>query len=151
MNQPTRQAERRLDPRELEEAGRAFVATWCRSQGEVAGHVPPSQLHALEAVHARPGISVRDLAAELHAIPSSASRLCDRLVAANLLARLPSDADRRLVELRLTAQGEELMRDLTRQRRLDLEAVLDRLTAEQRDRLLEGLTAFAAQSGADDR
>ncbi|WP_067484433.1 MarR family winged helix-turn-helix transcriptional regulator [Actinomadura hibisca] len=147
MTQSTQQAEQRFDPRTLEEAGRAFVSTWCRSQQEVAGHVPPSQLHALETISARPDISVRDLAAELHAIPSSASRLCDRLVAAGLLERLPNDADRRLVALRLTVAGEELMRDVARQRRRDLAAVLDRLSAEQRARLVDGLTAFADHVG----
>ncbi|GAA1535681.1 hypothetical protein GCM10009678_17660 [Actinomadura kijaniata] len=152
MNQPSEQISRSVDHQALEHAGRTFIAVWCRSQDRVAGHVPPTQLRTLEVIAARPHLGMRDLAAHLGMIPSSASRLCDRLVAAGLLVREPSDVDRRQVVLRATPEGEELLRDLARQRRRDLEAVLDRMPPEDGARLLAGLLSFAehAERAEDD-
>ncbi|GAA4103156.1 MarR family winged helix-turn-helix transcriptional regulator [Nonomuraea soli] len=130
----------------LEDAGCAFIGVWCRSQDKVAGHVPPSQLHTLETIASRPDISLRDLAEQIGSTSSSASRLCDRLVAAGLLTRSADDNDRRRVALRATAAGDQLIRDLIRQRRLDLQQVMDKMTATERDQLTRGLAAFAAAS-----
>ncbi|WP_242903678.1 MarR family winged helix-turn-helix transcriptional regulator [Actinomadura terrae] len=136
------------EAQQLAELGRAFVAVWFQAQEHVANHLPPSQLRALQVVADRPGISVRELAAELGAMPSSVSRLCDRLVVAALLDRSPADVDRRQVTLRPTAEGTQLLHDITLQRRVDLARVLARMSAEQRTHLQQGLAAFAAHTAA---
>ncbi|WP_187438283.1 MarR family winged helix-turn-helix transcriptional regulator [Actinomadura decatromicini] len=143
---PERPAER-TEEQELAEVGRAFVAIWCQAQEHVAGHLPPSQLRALQVVADKPGISVRELARELDAMPSSVSRLCERLVVASLLERAPADIDRRQVTLRPTAEGTQVLNDITLQRRADLKTILARMSAEQRSQLLQGLAAFAAHTG----
>jgi DNA-binding MarR family transcriptional regulator len=65
---------------------------------------------------------VGDVADVLVVDPSTASRTIDRAVAAGLLARSPSEHDRRRTRLSLTAEGR---------------AVLDRVTAARRDLLAE--------------
>ncbi|MFC9975354.1 MarR family winged helix-turn-helix transcriptional regulator [Spirillospora sp. NPDC127200] len=134
----------------LEGAARALIAVWRRAQDAVE-HIPPSQLRAMEAIEHRTELNLRDLARELDVIPSSASRLCDRLEAAGLLARRGSDADRRQITLRLTALGERSLHELSARRRRDLHQVLSRMTPDGRDRLLHGLLEFAraAESRVD--
>ncbi|WP_119730248.1 MarR family winged helix-turn-helix transcriptional regulator [Thermomonospora amylolytica] len=150
MDESSQEKIQAADDQSLERSGRAFIAVWCRAQEQVAGHVPPSQLRALEIVAAHPGISMRELADDLQAMPSSASRLCDRLEAAGLLTRVPVRTDRRQVSLRLTPAGDRLIRDLNRQRRRDLDAVLERMTPQERERLGQGLAAFAERARPPD-
>ncbi|WP_067471396.1 MarR family winged helix-turn-helix transcriptional regulator [Actinomadura hibisca] len=126
----------------LEGAARVLIAVWRRAQ-DATEHIPPSQLRAMEAVERRAELNLRDLAGELGVIPSSASRLCDRLEAAGLLARRGSDADRRQITLRLTLLGERSLHELSARRRRDLHEVLARMTPDGRERLLHGLLEFA--------
>ncbi|MBW8487097.1 MarR family winged helix-turn-helix transcriptional regulator [Actinomadura parmotrematis] len=128
----------------VERAARSLLAVWRRAHDAAPERVPPSQLRALEAVQRRGVLNLRALAGELGVIPSSASRLCDRLEAAGLLARAGSDADRRQVTLQITAPGEELLRDIALRRQRDLEEVLRRMSPDGRERLLSGLSEFAA-------
>ncbi|HEU5029133.1 MAG TPA: MarR family transcriptional regulator [Spirillospora sp.] len=126
----------------LEEAARALLAVWHRARRTVAGHLSPVQLDAMEVVAARPGLTLRELADELRVLPSSASRLCDRLETASLLRRTPARADRRQIALHLTPDGADLFNDLHRHRSADLQAVLEHMTGTERTHLQHGLDAF---------
>ncbi|MQY09171.1 MarR family winged helix-turn-helix transcriptional regulator [Actinomadura macrotermitis] len=135
----------------LERTAHSLIAVWRRAQEAAAEHVPPSQLRALETVGRRGGLNLRALAVELGVIPSSASRLCDRLEAAGLLVRTGSDTDRRQVTLRVTALGERVLGEMAQSRRRDLHEVLQRMSPDGRERLLSGLAEFAAAAGAQAR
>jgi DNA-binding MarR family transcriptional regulator len=76
-------------------------------------------------------------------ILSSASRLCDRLVAAGLIDREPSRADRREIALTLTPHGVGLLANLRAERRRRLAAVLAGMSETSRTALLRGLREFA--------
>ncbi|MDL4814440.1 MarR family winged helix-turn-helix transcriptional regulator [Actinomadura opuntiae] len=131
----------------LEEAARALMGVWHQARRAVAGHLSPVQLDAMEIVADVPGITLGQLAEELQMLPSSASRLCGRLETASLLRRAPGRADRRRIALHLTADGTDLLNDLRRRRSTDLQAVLEHMTGEERDRLQNGLDAFARHAG----
>jgi DNA-binding MarR family transcriptional regulator len=88
------------------------------------------------------GINLRGLAAQLGVILSSASRLCDRLVAAGVLERAPGQNDRREIALHLTADGQKLVHALRDERRRRLAAVLARMSPAGRQALVRGLTEF---------
>lgn len=60
---------------------------------------------AIKGSRGRDYVSVTKLAEGLQLRPHSTVGLVDRLVRARLLGRTPSIADRRRVEVRLTAQG----------------------------------------------
>ena len=77
---------------------------------------------------------------------SSASRLCERLVAAGLVERSPSVINRRELTLSLTTDGEQLLAELDRQRREEIAAVLAQMPAPARTALITGLQAFSAAS-----
>jgi DNA-binding MarR family transcriptional regulator len=78
--------------------------------------VPPTQLRVLALISARPDTNVNGLAELLDVVPSSASRLCDRLEATGLLRRVADPRDRREVRLVPTAAAQTLLRELKRGR-----------------------------------
>jgi DNA-binding MarR family transcriptional regulator len=122
---------------EVEAAAEALVGIWAHVAESLDVRISPTQLRALTALGRYGELNLSQLAEALGALPSSASRLCDRLEAAGLLTRDTGRASRRAVSLRLTADGEALL-EQARQRRL----VLDIMPAAGRAELAEGLAAF---------
>ncbi|MEV0428169.1 MarR family winged helix-turn-helix transcriptional regulator [Micromonospora sp. NPDC049836] len=112
--------------------------------------VSPTQLRVLSLVMAHPHSNVNRLAELLDVVPSSASRLCDRLEAVGLLRRVADPRDRREVRLVPTAAAETLLRELKERRHQAVQAVLDRMPHRVQHELLLALSAFtqAAQATA---
>lgn len=110
--------------------------------------VSATQYRVLTVLDRRPGLTLGGLADALDVVPSSASRLCDRLAATGLLTRTPDPRDRREVHLTLTATAVELLEDLRRRRCEALATVLTKMPAGSRRSLLRSLTAFATASEA---
>jgi DNA-binding MarR family transcriptional regulator len=67
--------------------------------------------------------TINDLAQQLLIKHNSAVELVDRLVREDLVAREPSSADRRKVELRLTERGREVLAKLAAMHRRELQRV----------------------------
>jgi DNA-binding MarR family transcriptional regulator len=110
--------------------------------------VPPAQLRVLTIVASSRHTNMSRLAEALGVVPSSASRLCDRLEATGLLRRVPDPRDRREVRLLLTAAARHMLDELRDRRRAALATVLDRMTPAARQDLVHALAAFedAAES-----
>jgi DNA-binding MarR family transcriptional regulator len=125
----------------VERTARVLVGVWSSAQERTTDRVSLSQLRALEAIGPAT-VNLRTLADRLDMIPSSASRLCDRLQAAGLLDRTGSDQDRRQIGLRLTRPGMRLLGELSAHRRRDLDEILRRMTPRGRRALLHGLQEF---------
>ncbi|BBH63752.1 MarR family transcriptional regulator [Actinoplanes sp. OR16] len=106
--------------------------------------VPPAQLRVLTIVAGNRHTNMSRLAEALDVVPSSASRLCDRLEATGLLRRVADPRDRREVRLLLTPAARRLLADLRDRRRQALGDVLDRMPAAARQDLLKALQAFEA-------
>lgn len=126
----------------VDAATRALVITLGRAEEEVLPRVSVSQLRALLIISRQAPTNLNQLAEELGAIPSSASRLCDRLVAAGLVTRRPGSVDRREVELRVSAEGQRLVDGLRETRVSELATVLAAMSADGRRALLQGLREF---------
>src|ERR1700761_4237438 len=94
---------------DVEATAEALVGIWAHVAESLDVRVSPTQLRALTAVGRYGELNLSPLAAALGALPSSASRLCDRLEAAGLLPRDAGRASRRAVSLRLTPEGEALL------------------------------------------
>jgi DNA-binding MarR family transcriptional regulator len=131
-------------PAAVHSASERLGMLWVDSYGGAGHRVSPSQLRALTAIQQHRGTNLTDLATELGAILSSASRLCDRLVAAGLVDRTQSSGDRREVAMRLTREGVRLMAAIAREREAAVSRVLEGMTAEEQAGLLRGLEAFSA-------
>lgn len=130
-------------PAAVEAAAEALVLLWTRAQ-EGATSISPSQLRALVVVEQHDGINLGGLADRIGALPSAASRLCDRLQAAGLLTRQTSPVDRREIVLALTRDGSDLLAMLRHDRRTDLGEVLERMSELGRTALLRGLEELRA-------
>jgi DNA-binding MarR family transcriptional regulator len=109
---------------------------WSEDQADAAGltHV---QHQLLVAVKGHPGgkpPTIGDLAGYLMLRPHSMVELVDRAAAAGLVERAADAGDRRVVRVRLTAEGTRLVHELTRahlDRLHDLAAVLNELVEDQ--------------------
>jgi DNA-binding MarR family transcriptional regulator len=128
----------------IDDAAQALLLAFEMAREQVTPRLSGSQLNALLVVERAEGINLGGLAAELSMLLSSASRLCDRLVASGMVERVPGRADRREIALYLTASSRALLSELRRVRRAAVSDVLGRMSVPGRAALLRGLTEFAA-------
>jgi DNA-binding MarR family transcriptional regulator len=127
----------------IDDAAQTLLLIYDAAREQVTPRLSWPQLNALLAVERAEGINLGGLAAELSMLLSSASRLCDRLVAAGLVERVPGRADRREIALFLTPASRALLAELRRIRRSALTSVLEQMSASGRAALLRGLAEFA--------
>jgi DNA-binding MarR family transcriptional regulator len=128
----------------VDDAAQALLAAWDAAREQATPRLSWPQLSALLVVERAEGINLRGLAGELKMLLSSASRLCDRLVASGMVTRVPGRADRREIALYLTPSSRQLLDELRLTRREMLSTVLERMSATGRAALIRGLTEFAA-------
>jgi DNA-binding MarR family transcriptional regulator len=99
----------------------------------------PVQCHVLHLIDPRRPVSMGELADTLACDRSNVTGLVDRLEARGLVRRRPSDGDRRVKVLVLTATGSRL-RDLLLDRLTAPPAALARLSLRERGALVRILT-----------
>ena len=128
-------------------ASRALVAVAARSLASVAEDVTLPQYRFLVELASRGPQRLADLAAALGVDRSTATRMCDRLVRKRLVTRRRAQQDRRVVRVSLTAAGAELVAEVSRRRRVEIAAIVGRMPASHRDRVVRALRAFADAAG----
>lgn len=136
--------------REVEAVMRAadtLLRVVARSVAEVEDVVNTPQLRVLVLIHTRGPQNLGGVAGELGVHASNATRICDRLVAADLLERREDPADRRYVRLELTAKGKLLVDSVLDHRRQAIAEVISRMPSGRRPALAAALEAFAAAAG----
>jgi DNA-binding MarR family transcriptional regulator len=133
----------------VDDAAPALLAAWDAARERMTPRLSGPQLNALLVIEREPGVNLRGLAEQLKMILSSASRLCDRLVASGMVERVPGRADRREIALHLTSSSGELLERLRATRRELLSEVLARMTPGGRAALVHGLTEFAVAADPD--
>ena len=93
--------------------------------------VSPEQVSLLVAIKRAPGVGIRDLAAGERISPPAMTKHVDRLERDGLVARTPSDDDRRRVGISLTDEGQRLLRRVRSRRTVWLAQRLAGLTKEE--------------------
>jgi DNA-binding MarR family transcriptional regulator len=93
--------------------------------------VSPEQVSLLVAIKRAPGVGIRDLAARERVSPPAMTKHVDRLERDGLVARTPSDDDRRRVGITLTDEGQRLLRRVRSRRTVWLAQRLAGLTKEE--------------------
>ena len=132
-------------------ASRALVAVASRSIAAVDDAVTLPQFRALVVLDGdEGGMNVGSLANELRIQPSTATRLCDRLVRRGLARRRVNGSTRREVTIVLTRDGRALVREVTRRRRREIASIMAKVPAAQRVAIVEALTAFRQAAGEDE-
>lgn len=129
----------------VDDALRPVLLLAARANAKATQRVSTSQLQALLVLQERGPMNLTTLADELGAIPSSATRLCDRLVAADLITRETGSSDRREVFLHLTSSGRRIVRQVRDLRRDGLREALEACTPRERRDLLNGLRALGGR------
>ncbi|GAB3972582.1 hypothetical protein GCM10029978_050060 [Actinoallomurus acanthiterrae] len=122
----------------------ALVDTWDRAQESAGFGVSATQLRALAIIERNNEMSISALAGELGTLLSSASRLCDRLEAAGLIARDTDLDDRRAVAVSLSRNGKAVFAQLRERRQAAFAHVLREMPPTARQALIEGLGGFQA-------
>ncbi|MFI1992919.1 MarR family winged helix-turn-helix transcriptional regulator [Actinoplanes sp. NPDC020271] len=131
----------------LMQASRAFVGITARSLAAVEGDVTLPQFRTLVVLAARGPQRSVDIADELGVNPSTGTRMLDRLIRKGLVRRTRSASDRRVVRLRLTTAGHDLVQAILDRRRTELERLVAATADLWRPVAIEALTAFAEAAG----
>src|ERR1700686_3087711 len=93
--------------------------------------VSPEQVSLLVSIKRAPGIGIRDLAARERVSPPAMTKHVDRLERDGLVARTPSDANRRRVGTSLPDDGQRLLRRVRSRRTVWLAQRLAALTKDE--------------------
>ena len=128
-------------------AAEALVELWDRAEDWTTPRIPPAQLKVLNLLRRRGPLKLSALASAFGAIPSSTSRLCDRLEATGLIRREVPRTNRREVWVSVTLEGARRLEEFDRVRREDFSAVLELMEPPTRASLLEGLLSFNVAAG----
>lgn len=128
-------------------ASRALVAVTAVSLGAAAEDTTLAQYRALVVLASRGQQRLVDLAGALGVAPSTAGRMCDRLVRKGLVRRHRARSDRRAVLIAITPTGREVVDQATTRRRELIAEILARLPERQRRRVTEALRFFADAAG----
>ena len=128
-------------------ASRALVAIAARSLGAAGEEVTLPQYRALVVLGSRGPQRVIDLAGFLDVTASTATRMCDRLARKGLIRRQRLSNDRRTVRVSISTAGRELVAAVTQRRRREVESIVQRMSAEQREQLIMTLGMFADAAG----
>lgn len=128
-------------------ASRVLVGVAARSLTEVEADVTLSQYRALVVLAQHGELGVNSFAEAMAIHPSTASRLCDRLVQRGLVDRSPSPESRREVVITLTAAGEALVSSVTVRRRSEIARIVRRIQSTNRAPLIRALEAFGDAAG----
>ena len=128
-------------------ASRVLVAVAARSLVEHESEVSLPQYRALVVLGARGAQRPVDLAQALGVDPSTATRMCDRLVRKRLITRRRDVIDRRVVLLDLSAAGRRLVERVTRHRRDEIGRILESVDPAEREALVLAFVTFGRAAG----
>jgi DNA-binding MarR family transcriptional regulator len=128
-------------------ASRSLIAVATRSLGAAAEETTIAQYRALVVLASRGPQRMAALAGALDVAPSTAGRMCDRLVRKGLIRRHRARADRRAVLVSVTAAGRLVVDQATARRRALIAGILARLPADTQRAVAEALRAFADAAG----
>jgi DNA-binding MarR family transcriptional regulator len=131
-------------------ASRAFVGLTARSLAGIDGDVTLPQFRALVVLAVRGPQRSVDIAEELRVNPSTGTRMCDRLVRKGLVRRLRSTSDRRVVRLRLTRAGHDIVEQVMTRRREELVRLVAATADLWQPVVTKALCAFAEAAGEPD-
>jgi DNA-binding MarR family transcriptional regulator len=128
-------------------ASRAMVEVAVRSLAGSPDQITLPQFRTLVVLHYGGSRRLADLAEALGVSPSTATRMCDRLVRKGLVARTRDDLDRREVNLSITGSGRKVVNDVIDRRKAEVGQLLEAIPDGLRRQLVNSLTLLAKASG----
>ncbi|MEO6125508.1 MAG: MarR family transcriptional regulator [Ilumatobacteraceae bacterium] len=128
-------------------ASRALVAVAARSIAAINDDVTLPQYRAMIVLATHGSQTVGQLADALNIHPSTATRLCDRLVAKSLVLRQQDEDNRRETNITLADSGRKIVDGVTAFRREEIARIVGRIPVGLREPMISALTAFAEAAG----
>ena len=128
-------------------ASRSLIAVATQSLGATAEETTLAQYRTLVVLASRGPQRLVDLADALAVAPSTAGRMCDRLVRKQLITRHRARADRRAVLVSITAEGRAVVDQATSVRRDLISEILARLPRARQHEIADALRAFGEAAG----
>ncbi len=119
-------------------------------EAETAVGLSAAQLFIVQVLSRAPGSSLSEVADETLTDQSSVSSVVAKLVDKRLVSRKPSSEDRRRIELRLTAAGEQVARSAPRVPQTRIADVVRAMPMKAREELVTALETLAAAIGANE-
>jgi DNA-binding MarR family transcriptional regulator len=129
-------------PARLERATRGLLALNVSVLEHMEKQIGLAPLRALQSLERLGPSLVTELGADLDLLPSTASRLSDRLTEAGYITRRVSPTNRRATLLELTEDGRALLAKLIELRVRAFGAVVEQMNASDRAALIQGTQAF---------
>jgi DNA-binding MarR family transcriptional regulator len=108
-----------------------------------------AQLKSMIFIHAEGSTNFKNLAGAMGVTPPDITRIIDRLVEQDLVSREENPDNRRMQILKVTGQGEDLLKKLREHRPRHVTGILKRMSMEDLLFLEKGLSALlrAAEGG----
>jgi DNA-binding MarR family transcriptional regulator len=128
-------------------ASRVLVAVAARSLGAAPTGITLPQYRVLVVLAVHTEMNASALASELGTLPSSVTRLCDRLASKGLITRRPSSASRREVEIEITAAGLEVLERVTAVRRREIHKIIAVVPPQRQRSTVATLSELAVAAG----
>jgi DNA-binding MarR family transcriptional regulator len=128
-------------------ASRVLVGVSARSLAGLEDAVTVTQFRTLVVLDSHGAINLNRLAELLDVTSSTAMRMIDRLLAAELVTRSENPTNRREVQLGLTKAGSQLVQQVTAKRRREIARIVTAMPPDQRSDLITALRAFADAAG----
>ncbi len=128
-------------------ASRVLVAIAARSLSDVAEEVTLTQYRTLVVLASRGPQNLAGLAEAVGVTPATATRMCDRLVRKDLVARREEKGDRRQLRIVLTEKGRALVDVVTERRRREIARVMAGIPRQEQSTLVQALGRFAGAAG----
>jgi DNA-binding MarR family transcriptional regulator len=125
-------------------ASRALVGIAVRSVESSGAGVTVLQHRLLVILAAHGEQTISQIAETLGINQSNASRHCDRLQRLDLVVRRRAEHDGRVVQVRLTPTGKEVIEQVTSCRISEINAVLDSMGERQAQAALRAMDAFGS-------
>jgi DNA-binding MarR family transcriptional regulator len=130
--------------RDLEQATRGLLALNVSVLERMEKRIGLAPLRALQSLDRLGPCLVTELGVDLDLLPSTASRLSDRLAEAGFITRRVSPTNRRATLLELTDAGRGVLDELIALRVEAFGRVAQRMSDEDRAALMQGTRAFTA-------
>ena len=124
-------------------ASRVLVGVSARSLAQVEETVTVTQFRTLVVLDSNRQINLGRLAELLRVNSSTAMRMIDRLLVADLVTRQDNPANRREVLLAPSARGRRLVRTVTSRRRAEIARIVAAMPEARWSELIEALSLFA--------
>jgi DNA-binding MarR family transcriptional regulator len=139
------------DPDEVVEAvlraSRVLVGVAARSLDGIERDVTLPQFRALVILASRGPLNPSSFAEFLGVHSSTATRMCDRLVAKGLVERRTRPTNRREVVVRLSARGRRIVEVVTLRRREEIATIVEAVPKSQRTAVVRALRTFGDAAG----